>query len=323
MELSLILLVVAAILNNAVNAGRIKRIVGGSRVDIQSAPFVAMLRDYRDDDARTGHICGGAIISSRHILTAAHCISEGDRYPLDLDELDNLVIVVGEDTFDYHSTMYEVEEIYHPTTFHGDLSDTSKDRGDIAIIKLEEEIHFNSYRQPIQLATHEPESQARGLVYGWGRTGRNAPYSGSLQGLQVTYFTMPSCSWEFPFQAFTADELCARGIGETDTCSGDSGAPLVMSHQLVGVLSHGSVGCDGSRPSAYASVPYYKSWIEDVIAGKVERIYPPVIPTSPPDVRACHTPKPATTAPRRHRASCIRKKKKKSSSTPQSPKNFM
>lgn len=43
------------------------RIVGGHPIDISEAPFQISLHN------GGGYICGGAIVSSRFILTAAHC----------------------------------------------------------------------------------------------------------------------------------------------------------------------------------------------------------------------------------------------------------
>jgi secreted trypsin-like serine protease len=47
------------------------RIMGGEDADIREFPFVASLR--RIDQKR--YFCSGVIISEKHILTAAHCVS--------------------------------------------------------------------------------------------------------------------------------------------------------------------------------------------------------------------------------------------------------
>jgi len=44
-----------------------RRIVGGKEVDIDDAPYQVSLEYYG------WHLCGGALISAKFVLTAAHC----------------------------------------------------------------------------------------------------------------------------------------------------------------------------------------------------------------------------------------------------------
>ena len=65
----------------------------------------------------------------------------------------------------------------------------------------------------------------------------------------------------------TAGMICAGyDEGAIDTCSGDSGGPMVVERAgggwiLVGVTSWG-LGCaQANSPGVYARVSYYKDWI--------------------------------------------------------------
>ncbi|XP_063975827.1 trypsin-5-like [Diachasmimorpha longicaudata] len=269
-----------------VTSRRIKRIVGGSRVEIESAPYVVMLRDFRAGTLNMGHTCGGAIISPKHIVTAAHCISEGYTKPLDLDELYYLVVVAGAEIYNPRVRAYRTSKVYVHPNFHGDFDDSSKDSADIAVIELRKEISFNDNQQPIDLAEEPPQARSEGLIYGWGSAYREGPNSRTLQGLLLDYYSISACQHVFPTGIFIKDEICANPKAKRDACSekkeiyalsagGDSGGPFVVNGKLTGVLSHGSKDCDGTRPLAFASIPYYKSWLEDVMDGKVEPVYPP------------------------------------------------
>ena len=65
---------------------------------------------------------------------------------------------------------------------------------------------------------------------------------------------------------FTAAvHLCAVGVIGQNTCTGDSGAGLVVEvdgvHQVVGVVSGGTGDCGVGVPGYYARVYRYLEWI--------------------------------------------------------------
>lgn len=49
------------------------RIFDGEATQLDEFPWMALL-EYRDRRGRTSHSCGGMLISSRYVLTAAHCV---------------------------------------------------------------------------------------------------------------------------------------------------------------------------------------------------------------------------------------------------------
>lgn len=54
-----------------------KRLYGGSPINVTHAPWVVGL-EIDDGDNKTLVICGGSLINSRYVLTAAHCIQDED-----------------------------------------------------------------------------------------------------------------------------------------------------------------------------------------------------------------------------------------------------
>jgi secreted trypsin-like serine protease len=76
-------------------------------------------------------------------------------------------------------------------------------------------------------------------------------------------------------QEFFVDEfnpnlhLCDSGVIGENTCTGDSGAGLVVDvdgvHQVVGVVSGGTGVCGRGVPGYYARVYRYLSWIHKYV----------------------------------------------------------
>lgn len=68
--------------------------------------------------------------------------------------------------------------------------------------------------------------------------------------------------------------MCAGGVKGKDSCSGDSGGPLLYVSQngkkqrymQQGIVSYGSQDCAiGGYPTIYTKVSYYIDWILDNI----------------------------------------------------------
>lgn len=54
------------------------RIINGTNAESRQLPYQVALHTYFHNSLDEPHICGGAIISKRWILTAAHCLQEPD-----------------------------------------------------------------------------------------------------------------------------------------------------------------------------------------------------------------------------------------------------
>ena len=65
-------------------------------------------------------------------------------------------------------------------------------------------------------------------------------------------------------------QVCAKGDRGTDSCSGDSGGPLMVQTAgdqsrwfLTGVVSFGTNECDSSLPGVYTDIAAFYDWIQD------------------------------------------------------------
>lgn len=136
------------------------RIVGGKSANRGQFPYHVQLV-YTNLKAYTHSFCGATIISSRHILSAAHCIQ---MFKDDTTEL--FAIFNRAHLNDADFTAIQIAKAYdHPKYTNESF------RFDIAILWTRHEIEFNDFIQPIQLPTidYTKRSGDDAVIAGWGR----------------------------------------------------------------------------------------------------------------------------------------------------------
>jgi secreted trypsin-like serine protease len=222
------------------------RIVGGTEALEGAWPWMAALIYADDSSAFYGHFCGGALIRSNRIATAAHCV-EG----LQASEID--VVVGAHDLKNDPVERIGVQEIL----MHPDYDPYSLD-SDIALLSLSRSLSAETI--PLVSSTLVLEGKT-GTALGWGYTDpdRLSP-SETLQQVALPIVSNPDCNTAFnaydgyPYDdPITANMVCAGDVlGGKDACIGDSGGPLVVSDggawHLAGLVSWGE-GC--AEPGLY------------------------------------------------------------------------
>ena len=110
-------------------------------------------------------------------------------------------------------------------------------------------------------------------VVGWGKTDNNKPVSPQLQQVSVPFVDNPTCNDKYGAAIAGVDigstQLCGGEDGK-DSCSGDSGGPMLSSElndgrwAVIGIVSFGASGlCANSLfPGVYTRVDKYLDWIE-------------------------------------------------------------
>lgn len=229
------------------------RVVGGQEASVESWPWQVSIQYNKQ------HVCGGSILDSHWILTAAHCF----RKHLDVS---NWKVRVGSDKLDNVPSL-TVAKIF--VTEHEPLYPKEKD---IALVKLQFPLTFSATVRPICLPFSDEELiPATPLwIVGWGFTEQNGgTMSDTLLQASVQVIDSIRCNAEDAYQGeVTAEMLCAgTPQGGVDTCQGDSGGPLMYHSgqwQVVGIVSWGH-GCGGpTTPGVYTKVTAYLSWIYNV-----------------------------------------------------------
>ncbi|EDV98089.1 GH22923 [Drosophila grimshawi] len=220
------------------------RIVGGTETDITHYPHQISMR-YRGN-----HRCGGSIIASNIIVSAAHCVNT-------LKGVEDLSIIAGTT-----STIWPTGQELRVREFimHEKYRSLNNDY-DVTILILDGDFVFNESVQPIALAKERPEHDTVVTVTGWGTTSEGGVISNNLQEVEVNVVENAKCKSAYSI-TLTSRMLCA-GVngGGKDACQGDSGGPLILNNELLGIVSWGT-GCARPKyPGVYASVPELHSWI--------------------------------------------------------------
>ncbi|XP_072050141.1 uncharacterized protein [Amphiura filiformis] len=229
------------------------RVVGGGSAKPGSWPWQAQLIL-----KGAGHYCGGTLIDSRHVLSAAHCFQRygKNHFSVKLGEHNIKRREGREQTFD-------IECLHIHENYNNDNTNN-----DIAVLKLDGEVTFDSFATPACLTTpSEFDAGKRCWISGWGNTG-NSNYPDILQEGEVPLLARSVCTSSRVYgNKLTNNMMCAGYLaGGIDSCDGDSGGPLVCQNtdgkwKLVGVTSWGYGCAEANAPGVYTRVERYLPWI--------------------------------------------------------------
>ncbi|XP_076175605.1 chymotrypsin-2-like [Ptiloglossa arizonensis] len=237
-----VLLILGSVI--AVNGVLDTRIVGGHNASEGKYPYQVFIRQLNF------FICGGSIIHSRYILTAAHCIHGANP--------EEFTVVVGTNYLKKFGVSYSVKSLFTHTGYDENLI-----IHDIGLILLNESIQFNERVRPIRLApVNDISPNETAVVTGWGRLYYNGTVSNELQELNLTVISLEQC--KLYFQTVTERQVCTLTKSSEGVCNGDSGGPLVVNGFQIGIVSYG-FPCAFGVPDVYTRVYSYIDWINNNI----------------------------------------------------------
>ena len=190
-------------------------IINGSQAEGRDFPFMAFV-------LAGNNLCGGTLIDSDSVLTAAHCVTDSHgnvRAP------SAFTLYIGKANIDQakKSNRYGVSSVFRHPAY-----DAETFQNDVAVLKLNRVATSGS---PIPIvASGSTQYQGAGqsvIVAGWGTTSvSKIKISLQLRMAQLAVDSDATCQGDYPTEFDPATMMCAFYPGR-DSCQGDSGGPLL------------------------------------------------------------------------------------------------
>lgn len=151
-----------------------------------------------------------------------------------------------------------------------------KGENDIALIRLDEDVEYTKYIQPICLPHSVPDYQPPSnetdfTIAGWGN--RRFTFNNDiLEFVEVPFFPFDDCEqiYQYYGRDLTDNSICAGGVPGESFCFYDGGGPLMRQIGnewiLDGIITKTiEEGCASKTPGVFINVLKYERWIKEHI----------------------------------------------------------
>lgn len=229
------------------------RIVGGDKASLADHPYAVYLTD-----AGGNQFCGGVIVSSTAVATAAHCAKA-------VAKQDMRVVAGREDKRSDDGDVLAVSRVWISQGYNDPTQGN-----DIAVLTVRGQLGYRPAKLPESSDAAAYREGTKATVLGWGRIADGGDRSDYLRSAQVPVVSDSACHADY--SVYDQKTMVCAGYteGGIDACQGDSGGPLVVGDTLIGIVSFGD-GCGkAGKPGVYTRV---SAFTDDIKAQAKPRIF--------------------------------------------------
>ena len=220
-------------------------IVGGSTVT--ASQYTTYFKSIASLRYGGSHFCGGTLIASNKILTAAHCLADFSSSTIK----NSVTVTLGSSRLSsstgattYKVSSYKIDPRY----------DANTSQFDMAVITIDGTSVITPAK--VNVDTALPAVGTKTYVAGWGSTREGGNVNSALKYTAVAVVSNTECTTAYGSDIY-AGSLCAY-TKATDSCQGDSGGPLYSlrgtTMTVVGVVSWGNGCARAGYPGVYTRV---------------------------------------------------------------------
>ncbi|KAM6238733.1 mast cell protease 1A-like [Porphyrio hochstetteri] len=225
------------------------RIIGGWEAKPHSRPYMAYLKI---KNATHPFSCGGFLIRSDAVLSAAHCVTGKGKV--------SVTVILGAHNITKNEPSQQKFHVRH-WVIHPKYSRETNEN-DIMLLKLEPKAKLTESVRCIKLPNQdrlEPGTMCK--VAGWGRTStRTRERSSVLMEVDLKVQCENICKVLLEKSYLKKSMICTGDDnGKKSASLGDSGGPLVCNGKAHGIDSYGLE--KSTFPEVFTRVSYFEHWI--------------------------------------------------------------
>jgi secreted trypsin-like serine protease len=232
------------------------RMVGGVQSEPGKRSFQVALLVAKYAENPRAFFCGGTLIDTNTVVTAAHCVDNGTTE-------ESIAVLVNTQSLKKGGQRVEVAKIFVHEGWNPSTSEN-----DVAVLRLKTRVNAPTVGL---MATETSVSVANRkilVVSGWGVVVEGGEISTELKQADIPVVARAVCNDATSYNgAIKPGMICAgRAKGGVDSCQGDSGGPgtFVGTDErpvLAAIVSWGNGCARENFYGVYSSVPYFYAWI--------------------------------------------------------------